>query len=522
MSNNNILNKIDNFNYINKVNFKNNENKIPDNIYNYFYNFPKPYEELFGEDIITKFYSTKYLFEKLEDFYKMIINLVEINKDKLNKKVSRNNYIFNKSNFIFFGLLTESDENDFNDLFNLSMQSVSSKIMSSINKNKNKNKKDFLSKFEEIDGVFNCLSNKFNPFFLNLFDGNYNSKDKDFFMDCFKEYSSIRQKILSVSKLKTNAGILSLEPFIQNDINSNLNNIVKKNASNNKNENNFANSLFFNSGKNIYKGINTKKINSINKGGAGKGEEGDEEDEEEEEGDEEGEGGEEEGDEEGDEEEGVEKGVVEEGKVLSNKGNASSVSSNKGNTKKSSSPPVIDSINYSLFYKKNLSNASENFSIKIREIFKELHENLIKIAFNQEELKLYEILLISIKIDYLSLKFFYSFIESIKFNMITNTSIRINSYIYENIQLYNQYLPSFLAWRKMYVNSNQLSNNKNNSSTKIDEEGLIFDRTLESFFKDWKKKIGNIKESYTEVDKRKNKIENLSKGVKLINKSLKK
>jgi hypothetical protein len=150
---NNIINE---FKYVNNnFNLSIMAEKMPDEIYEYFYYFPKPYESLFGKDIITTFYSTKYLFKKLEDFYEMMINLIEINKDKLNKKVSKNNYRFDKSNFIFFDLLTKNYNDDFNNLFNLSMQSVSSKISSSINKED----KDFASKFQKIDGVINCLSN---------------------------------------------------------------------------------------------------------------------------------------------------------------------------------------------------------------------------------------------------------------------------------------------------------------------------------------------------------------------------
>ena len=119
--------KIEEFNYVNnKVNLSS-KMPIPDDIYKYFYYFPKPYEELFGKDIITTFYSTKYLFKKLEDFYKMMLNLIEINKDKLNKNINRNNYRFNQSNFIFFDLLTKNYNDDFNNLFNLSMGSFSSK-----------------------------------------------------------------------------------------------------------------------------------------------------------------------------------------------------------------------------------------------------------------------------------------------------------------------------------------------------------------------------------------------------------
>jgi len=83
------------FNYINKVNFTNVSGEIPDDIYKYFYLFPKPFDELFGKDIITTFYSTKYLFNKLENFYIMMIDLIEMNKGKFIKDISRNNYRFN-------------------------------------------------------------------------------------------------------------------------------------------------------------------------------------------------------------------------------------------------------------------------------------------------------------------------------------------------------------------------------------------------------------------------------------------
>ena len=442
--------KIKEFNYVNnKVNLSS-IIPIPDDIYKYFYYFPKPYEELFGKDIITTFYSTKFLFKKLEDFYEMILNLIEINKDKLNKKVSRNNYKFNKSNFIFFDLLTKNYNDDFNNLFNLSMQSISSKISGSINKDK----RDFLSKFQQIDGVFNCLSNNRSPFFLNLFDRNYNGKDKDFFMNLFEEYSGIRQQILSLADLKGNAGILSLEPFIKNDIESNLNNNVKQNVNNNKN--NLENSLFFNSNKSIYNGINVKPILTQSR--------------------------------------------------------LSALTSSSS----------IDSTNYSLFYKKNLSNANEDFSTKIHEIFKELHENLCDIVFFDRERLLHEILLISIKIDYLSLKFFYSFIESVKFKIITDTSIKINSYIYGNIELYNQYLPSFLSWRDTYVSAKNLTTSTKKNSIKIDEEGLIFDETLKQFFTEWDKKIMDIKEEYKDINKKKKKIEGFTKGIKLVKNIFKK
>ena len=651
------MSAIKEFNYINKVNFTNVSGAIPPDIYKYFYLFPKPFEELFGKDIITTFYSTKYLFNKLDNFYSMMIDLIEINKGKFNKDVSRNNYRFNNSNFIFFGLLTQYPDDDFNNLFNLSMQSLSSSVLSKINKDE----KDFISKFEKIDGIFNCLSNKRNPFFLNFFDDNYNGKDKGFFMTLFEEYNDIRRQILSVSNLKGNAGILSLEPFIKSDVqtdNENNNENNNKKVPNN-NQNNFSNSVFFNANQNIYKGLNTRKIinpiihNSI---------------------------------------ENIKKELeqikyelnyfeIEKEKKLkilkkeeinlklSNPTNVSTITHIKNTIKfiqddiinieskinklkkdiedkrqeiidESKGNPIIhnsirnkkleleflinelknyeldlkkeeielkkkeielkkkeeklkiinhsdpslsvlinnlkdniddlkdeiyylknniiyylkldidnikkeiedkrkeiideskgiptntekDSSNYSLFYKKNLSNINKEYSNNIRELFKELHEKINDIVLFDRDRDLYEILLTSIKIDYLSLQFFYRFIESVKYKIITDTSIKINSYIYDNIDLYKENLPSFLSWKKKYVNENELKPNSANNSEEIDEEGLVFQKTLEKFFTDWKTQINGptgIKAQYNQLSKRKKKLTNLQKGVKLVNKSLK-
>ena len=60
------------------------------------------------------------------------------------------------------------------------------------------------------------------------------------------------------------------------------------------------------------------------------------------------------------------------------------------------------------------------------------------------------------------------------------------------------------------------------NSIKIDEEGLIFDETLKQFFTDWDNKIMGIKEKYKDINKRKKEIENFSKGIELVKKSLKK
>jgi hypothetical protein len=436
-----------------------------DKITKYFYLFPKQNDELFGKNIMSNFYSTKYLFKKLEDFYVMMKNIIELNKEKLKKDVNRNNYIFNQSNYIFFNKLTKNSENDFNNLFNVSLASTSSKIISKINKDD-----DYVSKFLEIDGVFNCLSYTSNPFFMNLFEENYNGNDKDFFMDLFKTYNNIRQKILSVSKLKNNAGILSLEPFIKYDINTDSNkNEDKKENKNNGNTNNFSNSNFYNTGKNIYSGLSTKK-----------------------------------------------------GTVSPPAPPASPPTSPPTSPPASAVVPNKNTTNYSLLYKKKLNNVSQIYSENIHNIFNNLHENLQNIVSFDRERSLYEILLMSIEIDYKSLLFFYSFIESVKFKIIVDTSKQINTYIYDNIRLYKQYLPSFQVWKSKYVNENKLASTSTTNTNTIDEEGLLFNKTTEKFFKDWTITISGIETNTKAISNRKEKINKLNKGVKLVNKVLKK
>lgn len=419
----------------------------------YFYLFPKQNDELFGENIISEFYSTKYLFKKLEDFYIMTKNIIELNKEKLKKNVNRNNYNFNKSNYIFYNKLTKNYEDDFNNLFNLSLESASSKIISKINKDE----KDYVSDFLKIDGVFNCLSYTQNPFFMNIFEENYNGNDKYFFTDLFNGYNDIRQKILSVSKLKKNAGILSLEPFIIYDINTNLSINKNENKDENKNiiKNNFSNSNFYNTNKNIYSGLNTKKA---------------------------------------------------------------SLSSS------SSAPPASvpnkNTTNYSLLYKKKFNNISQEYFENIRNNFKELHENLQNIVSFDRERSLYEILLRCIEIDYKSLLFFYSFIESVKFKIIVDTSKQINTYIFDNIRLYKQYLPQFKSWQSKYVNESSIKPVTSANNT-IDEEELLFDKTLEQFFNNWQNTITNVKNNVNAISSRKEKINKLDKGVKLVNKVFK-
>jgi hypothetical protein len=435
-----------------------------DDIYGYFYTLPKGLEELFGKDIITRFYSTQYLFKKLENFYNMMKELLELNKDKLNMDINRNNYLFNQSNFIFFNKFTPNYEDDFNNLFDTSMQSVGSQITQKINKNK----KDFISKFLEIDGVINCLSNTENPFFYNLFNENYNGSSKDFFMKLFEEYCDIRKQILRVCKLDQNAGILSLEPFIKNDIEiNNTNNVKQKsnnkpnsnNKQNSNNENTFSNAIFYNNTpKNLYNGINVK------------------------------------------------------------------TSTAPIPTKKSK---IIETnkTNYSVFYKKNMINTDDKHLNEMRRIFKELHDNLYEsegiVSFDRKR-PLYDIIMKSIIIDYNSLIFFYSFIESVKFRIIINAVSKINFYINDNIKLYKQNLPAFLSWKTKFVNATNLSTRRVNNIETIDEEGLIFEETLQKFFKDLNDKIGDFKTKYKNINNKNKEILNIKNAVKLINKAYKK
>jgi hypothetical protein len=429
-----------------------------DDIYGYFDTFPKGLEELFGKDIITRFYSTQYLFKKLEKICNMMKELLELNKDKLNMEINRNNYLFNRANFIFFNKFTLNYEDDFNNLFDTALQSVESKISETFIKND----KDFISKFLEIDGVINCLSNTQNPFFYNLFNENYNGPSKDFFMKLFEEYCDIRKQILNVCKLDKNAGILSLEPFIKNDIKINNSNNVKQKSNNKKNSNNenaFENAVFYNNTpKNLYNGLNIRPT--------------------------------------------------------------------AYGPKKSNAFKIIETnkTNYSLLYKKNMGNTDDKHLNEMRRIFKELHDNLYSpdgiVSFDRKR-PLYDILMKSIMIDYSSLIFFYSFIESVKFRIIINAVVKTNSYINDNIKLYKQNLPAFLSWKRKSINKNELKSNQNNIEP-IDEEGLIFQKTLEKFFDGWNSKISIFKNKYANINKKNKEILNIKNAVKLINSAYKK
>ena len=171
-----------------------------------------------------------------------------------------------------------------------------------------------------------------------------------------------------------------------------------------------------------------------------------------------------------------------------------------------------------------MGNIDDKHLDEMRRIFKELHDNLYSpdgIVSFEGKRSLYDILIKSIMIDYTSLIFFYSFIESVKFRIIINAVVKINSYINDNIKLYKQNLPAFLSWKSKFVNAKNLTATENINET-IGEEGLIFEKTLEKFFSDWKNKIGAFKGKYKNINNKNNEILNLKKGVTLINNSFKK
>jgi hypothetical protein len=572
-----------------KVNFVENGEKIKDDskIYDYYNYLPKPLEKLFGENIISNFYSINYLFKKLGDFYGMLMILIESNKEKLDKiKISKNNYKFNQSNFIFFNMLSHNDEDDFNKLFNSSTASIGTKIIDSINNDKEN--KDFVSKFIKIDGVINFLYNKENPFFLNLFNENYSDTDKNFFIKLFEEYNDIRKNIKQVYDLKKNAGILSLKPFIEYDIKSNNLNITEKQNNININEEKISNNIFFKSNELLYKGLiknintNNSKIEKVEKDiknieanikekkyNLSKVNNNYEETER----------------------QGAknvltqeienfnvkkqnlnnklrviknyfnsikekEKEILNKKKEIKNKQkNLGNIDINYKSNERAGAKNVIDNqilalvnelktlndelqtllkknedikiefrrdlknknvenktVNYALFYQKNLGNESQKHSEKMREYFKKIHENLYAndgIVFFDREMSLYDLLIKGIEIDYNSLLFFYTFIESSKFKGITDTIIQINTYIYGNIKLYETNLPSFLSWTEKYVNGIKDST-KNEKYNKKEEKlykeiiGTFFDKLNKGVHlnqsKREKKTIGNkIKEGSKKI-----------------------
>ena len=176
----------------------------------YFVVLPKIPQLMFGESIVNKFYTKQFQIEQLKNNYEMVMNILESNKDLLEKIIIPNTFLsFQKSNFIFYDKITGNLDQDFNNIFN------------------NNQLNDIINNYINNNGIINFSSNKSKPFFYQLFLNYFQSNDqsiKDFFENCFSEYTSLRKN--TIKDLNKYYGISSLSMFFDieriNDENSNI------------------------------------------------------------------------------------------------------------------------------------------------------------------------------------------------------------------------------------------------------------------------------------------------------------
>ena len=366
---------------------------------------------MFGENILNKYYSTKYIMENLKELYLTITSIIEINKPLFNTKVKATDFLFNKDNFLFYNKLTGNKEEDFKKLFE-------------------NNKEDYfnlLKNFNNNGGIIS-LNNK-NSFFYNLFKKFYNSYNKPYFMSIFKSYNDIRNELLNSNNLSNNYGLLSIGSIIAYNIdNSNVSN--KKENVNVVNDYSIYNLVTINN--TLYK--NTSSNNSSN------------------------------------------------------------------NTKKNTSSNLLieeSNINYSNFYnKKNtLTPIYSDYIKNIKIIFDKMYDCMYNLTMTKTQVQtsLYDLLLLSIELDYYSLLFFYSYINFNTYTSILDTSIKINDFVFNHIKKYNNYLSEYLSWKSKFVN------NKVNNNTQIDNQinkSLKFKETLNTYLKNYDATISIVDKKY--------------------------
>lgn len=176
----------------------------------YFVVLPKIPQLMFGESIVNKYYTKQFQLEQLKNNYEMVMNILESNKDLLEKITIPNTFLsFMNTNFIFYNNITGNLDNDFKKIF------------------KDNNLDDIIIKYINNNGIINFASNKSKPFFYQLFSNYFQSNDpsiKEFFDNCFREYNSLRKN--TINELNKYYGISSLSMFFDiehiNDDNNNI------------------------------------------------------------------------------------------------------------------------------------------------------------------------------------------------------------------------------------------------------------------------------------------------------------
>jgi len=388
--------KIDNFNIIykniiqNDTSIKANLIKIPriPNLY-----FEKNKRNWYTDKIIDNYYIIKVKLEKLKKIKDNLLFIIELNKNKFeNIFIDKYKYKLDKRFLIF-----KKDKLEIKN-------SGEFKIF----------KDDFLKNKNIIDG----LTTNF-PHFYEIFNINYNEKDKKYFLKLFKTYIEIRDDLLNNTLIENNHGLMAYDHFF--DINEFLE-LKKKekelleSIENRRNRNN-PNSINYN--KYYYPEIKNNGQNEQS------------EDEKEE-------------------------------KEQSNK------------------KEKIDNFkNYNAIYSTQVNDNSYKSLNKtnINKMLKNINNSIDEYLSVGSNGNLFSILINAIQTDYNVIKFFYYYEDPLIYNSCIDLSTKRRIFITKLISDFYEYESSYLYWIKRYIKSNSSSNNQfiYNKNTKELEQ---FDKFL--------------------------------------------
>lgn len=195
-----------------------------------------------GAEVINNYYSIKYKLRELRNIKKYILVILELSKDEINKKtISFNKYKLKKDNLIidFKEKLSDTIENQIN--------FRGFKINYCLEK-------------------YNYLKNikVSTPLFFTIFQNEYLGSNKSFFLNLFRKYIEIRNKLLKYIDSNNLQSLMAFDkPFF--DLKNKLNMKVTKESTKENNKNNKNNNIKYNDYL-IYgnKKNNNKNANSNN------------------------------------------------------------------------------------------------------------------------------------------------------------------------------------------------------------------------------------------------------------------
>lgn len=194
-----------------------------------------------GNDIINSYNNIKTNIKKMDIIKNFILSILKTSLSELKNISIQKKYQLKKNNLII------NIENNLNKAFN---------DQESFNEFLNNYKKENYNIFK------NTISENDTPYFYNIFQSEYLGKNKNFFLDLFKEYIEIRKNI--IPHIKKNNGIIGFDMIFEINDNINLDKIkntektILKEGNNNINYNEY-----ILSGENIM--TNSKNNNNVPK-----------------------------------------------------------------------------------------------------------------------------------------------------------------------------------------------------------------------------------------------------------------